>query len=41
MTGLYILLGGMALFAVLLVAWDRISRRQIRLERLKTEAEQF
>ena len=40
MTGLVILLGGPALLATLLVAWDLLSRRQVRLERLRTEAEQ-
>lgn len=37
MTGLVILLGGMALFATILTAWDVISRRQERLERLKSK----
>ena len=33
MTGLVILLGGMALFATILTAWDVISRRQEKFER--------
>jgi len=35
MTSLVILLGGPALLATLLAAWDLISERQERLERLK------
>jgi hypothetical protein len=37
MTALVILLGGPALLATLLVAWDVISRRQEKLERREAE----